>query len=101
MCENVKDGIEDLDNSRTDKLLKDNGYIDTSSKHESFKGIESANSQWFSSDNGSVHENIMVDIPYEEETGKTELDNEVLIDKCSKENRQNMIEGTKNRGKTE
>ncbi|KAL3878289.1 hypothetical protein ACJMK2_030654 [Sinanodonta woodiana] len=98
MCENVMDGIEDRENSRTDKLLKDHDNIDTSSKQESFKGIESANSQWCSSDNGSVHENIMVDMPYKEGTGKTELDSEVLIDMCGKENRQNMIEGTKDRG---
>ena len=95
MCENVMDGIEDVDNSRTDKLLKDH---DSSSIQESLKCIKSANSQWFSSDNETVHENIMGDMPYEEGTGKTALDNEVLIDKCGKENRQNMIEGTKNRG---
>ena len=98
MCENVMDGIENRENSRTDKLLKDHDNIDTSSKQEIFKGIESANSQWCSSDNGSVHENIMVDMPYREGTGKTELDSEVLIHMCGKGNRQDMIEGKKNRG---
>ncbi|KAL3879180.1 hypothetical protein ACJMK2_031489 [Sinanodonta woodiana] len=40
----------------------------------------------------------MVDMPYKEGTGKTELDSELLIDMCGKENRQNKIEGTKKRG---
>ncbi|KAL3891300.1 hypothetical protein ACJMK2_003562 [Sinanodonta woodiana] len=94
----MMDGIEYVENSRTDKLLKYHDSIYSSSKQECFKGIESANSQWFSSDNESVHENIMVDMPYEESTGKTALDNEVLIDKCGNENRQNITEGTKNGG---
>ncbi|KAL3888983.1 hypothetical protein ACJMK2_001342 [Sinanodonta woodiana] len=98
MCGNVMDGIEYREISRTDKLLKDHDNIYTSSKQEIFKGIESANSQWCSSDNGSVYENSMVDMPYQEGAGKTELDSEVLIDMCGKANRQNMIEGTKNRG---
>ncbi|KAL3871669.1 hypothetical protein ACJMK2_039653 [Sinanodonta woodiana] len=39
MCENVMDGIEDVENSRTDKLLKYHGYIYISSKQESCKGL--------------------------------------------------------------